>query len=94
MGDSVAHATEVYYWREDQRERDASGRTGTMHAKCAVADRSSLLVSSANLTDFALNLNMELGLLIRGGNAGREVAEHYDSLIRRNILAARSIEEN
>ncbi len=57
-----------------------------MHAKCAVADVSALLVSSANLTQYALNLNMELGLLVRGGDLPGRVVGHLRQLIEENIL--------
>jgi phosphatidylserine/phosphatidylglycerophosphate/cardiolipin synthase-like enzyme len=43
-------------------------------------------VSSANLTAFALELNMELGVLVRGGPAPRRVREHFDRMIRAGIL--------
>jgi len=40
-----------------------------------------LLVSSANLTESALTLNMELGLLVEGGEVPRRVQEHLDALV-------------
>jgi phosphatidylserine/phosphatidylglycerophosphate/cardiolipin synthase-like enzyme len=79
-------AVEVYSWPLDKRPRDSRGRHGTLHAKFAVADRQQLLVSSANLTEYAFALNMELGVLITGGNAPEEAAEHVDELIRLGIL--------
>jgi phosphatidylserine/phosphatidylglycerophosphate/cardiolipin synthase-like enzyme len=81
----VAHA-EVYRWPLEQRPRDDEGRHGSLHAKCAVADRDLLLISSANLTHYALNLNMELGLLIRGGPQPREVDRHFRALIDQGAL--------
>lgn len=57
-----------------------------MHAKCAVADGARLLVSSANLTEFALNMNMELGLLVRGEELPGRVVEHLNHLIRERVL--------
>jgi cardiolipin synthase len=81
-----ALAAEVYYWPQNMRKRDLRGRHGTLHAKFAVADRERLLVSSANLTEFAFELNIELGVLLRGGTAPTEAAEHVDELIRRGVL--------
>jgi cardiolipin synthase len=46
-----------------------------------------LLVSSANLTEFALNMNMELGLLVRGEDLPGRVVEHFNKLIRERVLA-------
>jgi phosphatidylserine/phosphatidylglycerophosphate/cardiolipin synthase-like enzyme len=37
-----------------------------MHAKAAVADSSTAFLTSANLTEAALERNMELGVLIHG----------------------------
>lgn len=81
----VAHA-EVYRWPLEQRQRDDEGRHGSLHAKCAVADAATLLVSSANLTHYALSLNMELGMLIRGGPQPRDVQAHFLALIQREVL--------
>jgi phosphatidylserine/phosphatidylglycerophosphate/cardiolipin synthase-like enzyme len=57
-----------------------------LHAKCAVADARLLFVSSANLTDYALNLNMELGVLIAGGSQPQTVMAQFDELIAQGIL--------
>ena len=81
-----ALAVEVYSWPLDKRPRDSRGRHGTLHAKFAVADRRQLLVSSANLTEYAFALNMELGVLITGGAAPEEASDHIDELIRLGIL--------
>jgi phosphatidylserine/phosphatidylglycerophosphate/cardiolipin synthase-like enzyme len=43
-------------------------------------------VSSANLTDYALNLNMELGVLIAGGSQPQTVMAQFDALIAQGIL--------
>jgi cardiolipin synthase len=76
---------QVYYWALDRRKRSVSGTYGAMHAKCLVADRSRAFVSSANLTDYALEANMELGLVVQHGPAA-QLAEHFDQLILRGEL--------
>lgn len=76
----------VYVWPLDERRRDARGRYGTLHAKFAVVDRRQLLISSANLTGDALDLNIELGVLLTGGTAPEEAAANIDGLIRLKIL--------
>jgi cardiolipin synthase len=78
-------SAQVFYWPLDRRKRSASGSYGAMHAKCLVADRSRAIVSSANLTDYALEANMELGLLVERAVAVR-LAEHFDQLIVRGEL--------
>ncbi len=54
---------------------------GSVHAKCAVADDFMALITSANLTENAMEFNMELGVLIRGGAIPKKVAAHFEALI-------------
>jgi len=77
---------QLFTWPLKNRHKDSDGHHGSIHAKCAVADREVALVSSANLTGFALELNMELGLHIKGGTVASSITEHFDELIRRNVL--------
>jgi phosphatidylserine/phosphatidylglycerophosphate/cardiolipin synthase-like enzyme len=77
----------VFYWPLQRRARNAAGMYGSMHVKCLVADRKMALVSSANLTDLALAMNMELGLLV-GGPIPSRLAAHFDQLILRGELTA------
>ena len=58
-----------------------------MHAKAAIADDSVALVTSANLTDRAVSANLELGVLIRGGDVPRRLAAHFRELITAEVLA-------
>ncbi len=75
----------VVEWPPDERPREGE-RYGTLHAKCALADDEVLLVSSANMTGAALALNMELGVLIRGGRVPGQAGKHFAELIRRGVL--------
>jgi hypothetical protein len=47
-----------------------------------VADGQCLLVSSANLTERAFNLNIAIGVLVRGGDLPRRAEADWTSLIR------------
>lgn len=58
----------------------------SLHAKAAIADDRLAFVTSANLTEYALDRNMELGLLVRGGNVPRLLADHFAGLIDRGVL--------
>jgi cardiolipin synthase A/B len=58
----------------------------SLHAKCAVADQQVAFVTSANLTSHALDRNMELGVLITGGETPTRLAEHLDGLITTGVL--------
>lgn len=81
----VARAT-VLHWPYAQRLQDAAGKRGSLHAKCAVADATVAFVSSANFTHYALNLNMELGLIVHGGMIPRQIAEHWRELTQQGAL--------
>lgn len=72
----------VWHWPPDQRHEHGA----KMHAKIAVADRSVLLVSSANLTQSGVAKNIEAGLLVRGGTSPRRVADHVDALRASKVL--------
>lgn len=48
----------------------------SLHAKVLVVDRQVALVGSANLTAPALERNLECGLMVRGGQVPRLLAEH------------------
>jgi phosphatidylserine/phosphatidylglycerophosphate/cardiolipin synthase-like enzyme len=86
MGAELRELATVYVWPLDQRQRNANGKYGSLHVKCAVADRERLLVSSANLTEYAFSLNMELGILVQGGELPGKVADHFEGLSESKIL--------
>jgi phosphatidylserine/phosphatidylglycerophosphate/cardiolipin synthase-like enzyme len=86
LGTEVAQSATIYVWPSDKRPADGKGHTGVLHAKCAVADDHLLFISSANLTDHALNLNIELGTLIYGGTEPGTVVTQFDRLVEEGIL--------
>lgn len=83
---AAAPGADIYHWPLEQRTRSERGEYGSLHAKCAVADDGVAFVTSANLTGFALELNMELGILTRGGGVPARIYRHFDELIRRGVL--------
>ena len=87
LGEEVAALARVYVWPQEKRVPNPEGRVGSLHAKCAVADGRYLFVSSANLTEYAFTVNMELGLLITGGAVPGQVESHFDKLIAMGVLA-------
>jgi phosphatidylserine/phosphatidylglycerophosphate/cardiolipin synthase-like enzyme len=88
MGEELEALSNVYIWPPEKRPKDAAGRHGSLHAKCAVSDGTKLLVSSANLTEYALSMNMELGVLLRGGRLPGRVKEHLQRLITEGMLTS------
>ncbi|HEX4142958.1 MAG TPA: DISARM system phospholipase D-like protein DrmC [Pirellulales bacterium] len=81
LGDNVASACSVYYWPQENRPKDDNGKIGILHVKCAVADGHVMFLSSANFTEYAFTINMELGLLVTGGKLPGQVERHFERLI-------------
>ncbi len=73
----------VFY---DPRALEADGPVGVLHAKAVVADDEVVLVTSANLTEAALDRNIELGLLVRDRTLAATVSRHFQVLIDRELL--------
>ncbi|WP_030871151.1 phospholipase D-like domain-containing protein [Streptomyces sp. NRRL S-37] len=72
----------LWHWARDPDGRPPSRR----HAKLAVADRRTLFLGSANLTESAAHRNIGAGVLVNGGEAPRRAAEHIAELQRLGVL--------
>jgi cardiolipin synthase len=83
--DVLGGTVSFYVWPAEVRVSKGGGHA-SMHAKCAVADRRTAFVTSANLTGAAMTDNMELGLLVRGGDVPRRIRNHFDSLMSLGAL--------
>jgi len=86
LGREIADRAAVYVWPREKRPSDPSGAQGALHAKCAVADGNLLFVSSANLTEYAMTLNMEMGILVKGSSLPQRTAKHLKWLIEHGVL--------
>ncbi|WP_414541719.1 phospholipase D-like domain-containing protein [Nostoc sp. CCY0012] len=86
LGRAIAHKAQMLIWPRHKRLTDSEGRYGSLHVKCAVADRKHLFISSANLTEYALTLNMEMGLLVHSQELATHVLEHIKCLIQQGTL--------
>jgi len=73
----------VYY---DPRSLEPEGPGGVLHAKAVVTDEEAVFVTSANLTEAALDRNFELGLLVRDHALAISVSSHFRGLIDRGLL--------
>lgn len=78
----VVPGARLYAW-QDKAEQFSGGR---VHAKIALADASSCFITSANLTGFAMEKNMEAGVLISGGRVPKALDEHLRALIELQII--------
>jgi len=86
LGREVAACSTVYYWPRELRPLGNNNKVGILHVKCAVADGEWLFLSSANLTQQAFTINMELGMLVRGGTMPYRVEQQFDRLIQSGQL--------
>jgi phosphatidylserine/phosphatidylglycerophosphate/cardiolipin synthase-like enzyme len=73
----------VFY---DPRALEQEGPSGVLHAKAVVTDDEAVFVTSANLTEAALDRNIELGLLVRDRTLAASVSSHFRGLIDRGLL--------
>lgn len=86
LGTAVAQRAAIYVWPSKKRPTDEHGRAGVLHAKCAVADGRVLFLSSANLTDNAMTLNMELGVLVQSATHAARVEAQFEQMIAQGVL--------
>ena len=76
----------VYYWKDDSKKVPGNVHAGSVHAKCAVADEKFAFISSANLTTAAMNRNMELGVLLKGGRLPADLHNHLQMLVKTETI--------
>jgi phosphatidylserine/phosphatidylglycerophosphate/cardiolipin synthase-like enzyme len=78
---AMSPSVSIYEWIHDN-----GGVTGRVHAKCAVADEKIAFITSANLTSAAMEHNMELGVIIRGGELPYALHRHLEALIITGVI--------
>lgn len=71
-----------YAWRE----KAAQFLNGSVHAKVVVADDIICFITSANLTGYAMDKNMEAGVIISGGHIPKMMKEHFAALVMTRII--------
>lgn len=79
---TLVPAAKLYAWRD----RAAPFVDGRVHAKIAVADGAICFITSANLTGYAMERNMEAGVLLTGGQIPKLLHEHLQSLVDTKTL--------
>ena len=86
LGEDVAACSTLHFWPHERRDRDPNGKVGILHVKCVVAHDRWLFLSSANLTEYAFSINMELGALITGGSHPAIVERQFQQMIDDRML--------
>jgi phosphatidylserine/phosphatidylglycerophosphate/cardiolipin synthase-like enzyme len=74
----------VFY---DPRSVDPDGPRGVLHAKAVVVDERWTFITSANLTEAALDSNVELGVLFSDRAFGLSVCGYFQGLIDVGLLS-------
>jgi len=77
---------QFYIWDSSVKNPRNDNLSYSVHAKCVVADSRLAFITSANLTSAALERNMELGLLIRGGNVPERLHAHLEALATLEVI--------
>ena len=72
----------VYHWADKTDEFEGA----KVHAKVAVADQSRCFISSANLTGYAMDKNMEAGVIIEGGSVPMTLYKHLNALVTMKVI--------
>jgi phosphatidylserine/phosphatidylglycerophosphate/cardiolipin synthase-like enzyme len=72
-----------YVWKN----KAAAFVNGSVHAKVAVADRALCFITSANLTGYAMDQNMEAGVLISGKQLPDQLHRHLEALVVTGVIA-------
>lgn len=85
MKEAVPSAN-VYGWSTASQKSEFGRFTGSVHAKCAVADGKLAFITSANLSIAAMERNMEIGVLVKGGPLPEELHRHLDALVATGIV--------
>jgi phosphatidylserine/phosphatidylglycerophosphate/cardiolipin synthase-like enzyme len=73
----------VFY---DPRALELDGPGGVLHAKAVVTDDEAVFVTSANLTEAALDRNFEVGILVRDRSLALTLTSHFRGLIDLGLL--------
>ena len=81
----IKDTAHFYRWPLEAREAFFA-KAASLHAKCVIADRSSALITSANLTSAGINDNIELGVLIEAGPLPERLSQHLELLIESGTL--------
>lgn len=85
-GHMLAERMAVYIRSSAYQMSVEEGKLGVLHAKATIADGQVLFISSANLTEYGMSLNIELGILLRGGEEPRRVEQLFDTYQARGLF--------
>lgn len=77
----------IWFWPLSKRPKNPKGMPGKLHAKCLVIDDTEVLVSSANLTDDAMERNIEVGIRCANSSSASQLKAKFDALVEQGQLS-------
>jgi cardiolipin synthase len=86
FANNIFRLASFYYWPIENRPQIARSKYGSLHAKVVVADRKRAFISSANLTEYAMDLNIELGAYIQDVKLAEQIDGLFDDLIIQGVF--------
>lgn len=61
-------------------------KRASLHAKCVIVDEKELFISSANFTERAQDMNVEVGVRFASETLARQLANHFQALVNLGAL--------
>lgn len=92
---SLRGRASIYHWPIEHRTLPDGHVAGAytphalLHAKTLVVDASAAFITSANVSETAMERSIEAGVIVRGGDVPRQLAAYWEGLIARGELKAR-----
>lgn len=75
-----------YIWPHKNRLIPGGDQTGSLHAKFILQDNQRLFITSANLTQYAMDRNIELGVIIEDKYVIEKLQDQLNALISSNVI--------
>jgi phosphatidylserine/phosphatidylglycerophosphate/cardiolipin synthase-like enzyme len=86
FSESVFKLASFYTWPIENRPHTVDGKFGSLHSKIVVADQEKVFISSANLTDYAMDLNIEMGVLLKDRALGEQINNLFNNMILNSVF--------
>ena len=86
LDEELKQYAKIYIWPYKNRTLEGDDQTGSLHAKFILQDTAKMFISSANLTESAMDRNIELGLIVEDQDVIGKFQDHLANLISENII--------
>lgn len=83
---AILPTARIYEWTPSSKRRAGWTASGCVHSKSIVADVDIAFVTSANFTSSAMERNIEMGVMIKGGLLPSRIADHLGALVASGVF--------